>query len=236
MAGEAEGTAPAAAPTSATPPTDPSGTPPEQPVAGQGAPTGGQGNEPQVNVPALQAGYTRASQINASIRTALGLPNTAGAEDIDAAIAALKAPKPTPGTPEEDEREARFRDRAWSIEKRVYGDEAVAHGQQVENLIRHGAEPDQIMQAIFAAASVLTGQAPPAPAPTSNGNGHEPPPAPTSEQSLAADEMESPHGGLGLLSTADATTGLEGSGDTRAWGDILFGGIDRAKQRVGRRG
>lgn len=113
----------------------------------------------------------------------------------------------------------------------MYGDELANHGQAIETLIRHDATPDQIMAAIYAAAQTL-GSAPAAPTAPANGNGHAPTEGqePSSEESLALDDMETPHGGLGLTPLRnDEASGLENQGEAglRAFSERVLASFDR---------
>ena len=208
----------------ATPP--PAGSPtPDQPAAAAAPPPAQSKPQAEVDIPALQRGFTQATQQNAAIKAALGLPKDADISTVTEAISALKAKGSNKPAADEDPRIAQMRadlhETKWRANERIYG----VHAQQARALAEAIAsdDPDEVMQAFYtavteAAASGQARSAPEAPTPEVQAA----PAAAT--QPPVPDFVEAPLGSQGLRQVDNLVPAAEvGSGSFRGLAERLFG-------------
>jgi 2-oxoglutarate dehydrogenase complex dehydrogenase (E1) component-like enzyme len=143
-------------------PDDEAGTPQEQPAA---PPTPAAApSKPSVDVPALQAAYTQATQQNSAIKRALGLGKEAGADQVIAAIESLRA-QPDEGTdPSVRAAIAKAEQREWNAAERIYGDDFVANVKAFVSEAQTTRDIDELVGR-FHAMTQPQQQAAPAPTP-----------------------------------------------------------------------
>lgn len=208
----------------ATPP--PAGSPtPDQPAAAA-APPPTQSRPPvEVDVPALQRGFTQATQQNAAIKAALGLPKDADISTVTEAISALKAKGTSKPAADEDPRIAQMRadlvETKWRANERIYGPLATQARSFME--AAQSDDPDEMMAVFYTAIteSARTGTAQSAPAATTPevqapAAAATPPPVP--------DLVEAPLGSQGLRQVDNLVPAAEvGSGSFRGLAERLFG-------------
>lgn len=140
------------------PPAAPDGGPAPQQAAPEAPPPAPSKPAPPVNVQALQAGLTRATQQNAAAKKALGLPASATEQQLLEAIAAMRTPQaaaPDLDDPQYDARWTEMREREYATAARVHSPEAVATVRQIEELALAQGSPIDLTDAVVELARQL---------------------------------------------------------------------------------